>query len=149
MKRICLQSLLVLALAVQGALPAAAVAAEARAAPSGSRQPLLPRSKGSGLQARVARLTRALGLDARQQAALRTALQDQRQQVQRIWNDESVSAADRIAATRKVSTLTADRIRAMLNEDQRKKYDPPPQGDPGKTIGSAHVEDWVNAERER
>jgi hypothetical protein len=138
--------LLVVALAVQAALPAPAAAA-ARGAPPASQQPLLPRGKRSGLEARVATLTRALGLDARQQDALRTLLRDQRQQVQQIWNDESVSPADRVAATRKVSLRSADRIRAMLNEEQRKKYDPPPQGDPGKTIGNARVEDWMKGDK--
>lgn len=144
--------LLVLALAGQGALPAPAAAAAAGPAagvPAGSRQPLLPRGKRSGLDARVATLTRALGLDPKQQAALRKLLQDQRHQVQRIWSDESASAADRVAATRKVSMVTADRIRALLNEEQRKKYDPPPRGDPDKTTGSAHVEDWMKGDKKQ
>jgi hypothetical protein len=88
-------------------------------------------------------LTKALGLDATQQSALRKVLQDQREQVQRIWNEGSVSASDRITATRSVSLHTGDRIRALLNGEQRKKYDSPPQADPGKTIGGAHVEDWM------
>lgn len=132
---------LILALAVHAALPAPAAAAP-RGAASTSQQPL-PRGRRSGLDARVATLTRALALDPRQQAELRTLLRDQRQQVQRIWQDESVSPADRVAATRKVSAGTADRIRAMLNEEQRKRYDPPPQGDPDKTVGNARVEDWM------
>ena len=142
--------LLVLALAGSAALPAPARAASAItrvgdgvAESAGTRA---PRGRRSGPGGRVATLTRALGLDARQQDALRTLLRDQRQQVQQIWNDESVSPADRVAATRKVSLRSADRIRAMLNEEQRKKYDPPPQGDPGKTIGSARVEDWMKVD---
>jgi len=137
---------LILALAVHAALPAPAAAA-ARGAPSGSQQPLLPRGKRSGLESRVATLTRALGLDVKQQAALRAVLLDQRRHVQQIWSDESVSAADRIAATRKVSMLTADRIRAMLNEEQRKKYDPPPQKHPDDTIGRVHMEDWMKGDK--
>ncbi len=142
--------LLVLVLAVNAALPALARATSATAGvgrgPAGSTGPRLPRGRRSGLEARVATLTRALGLDTEQQAAVRKVLQDQRQQVQWIWDGEAPSAADRIAATRKVSRSTADRIRAILNEEQRKKYDPPQQGDPGKTIGGLHVEDWMKGE---
>jgi len=139
---------LFLALAVSCALPVPGAAA-AGGTPAGSKQPLLPRGKRSGLEARVATLTRALGLDPKQQAALRQVLQDQRRQVQRIWGDESVSAADRVAATRKVSMHTADQIRAMLSEEQRKKYDPPPRGDADKTVDSARVEDWMKGDRKR
>ena len=140
--------LLVVALAAHAAPPAPAAAAS-RGVASASRQPLPPRGKRSGLETRVATLTRALALDPRQQTELRTLLRDQREQVQRIWRDESVSSADRVAATRKVSTRTADRIRAMLSEEQRKKYDPPPQRDAEKATGNARVEDWMKLEKER
>jgi hypothetical protein len=139
---------LIVALAVHAALPAPA-AARTRGTPSSSQQPPLPRGMRSGLDARVATLTRALGLDATQQAALRKLLQDQRQQVQRIWNDEAVSATDRITATRMASMHTADSIRALLSEEQRKRYDPPPQDDASRTIGNAHVEEWMSGERKR
>lgn len=145
--------LLVLALAGSAAMPAPARAASAitrvgdgAAESAGTRA---PRGRRSGLGGRVATLTRALGLDTEQQAAVRKVLQDQRQQVQQIWNGEAPSAADRIAATRKLSRSTADRIRAILNEEQRKKFDPPRQDDPGKTIGGLHVEDWMKGETKR
>ncbi len=141
-------ALLVVALAVHAALPAPAAAAP-RGAASASRQSLPPRGKRSGLETRVATLTRALALDPRQQAELRTLLRDQREKVQRIWQDASVSSADRVAATRKVSTHTADRIRAMLSEEQRKKYDPPPRRDAEKATGNARVEDWMKLETQR
>ena len=139
---------LVLALAVHVPLPAPA-AGEAQGAPAASQRPPLPRGKRSGLEARVARLTRALGLDARQQDALRTLLRDQREQVQRIWRDESVPPADRVAATRSVSLRTADRIRAMLSESQRRRYDPPPLENRERTIRDARVEDWMKVDGNR
>lgn len=139
--------LIVVALALLGAVPAPAAAA-AKAGPS-RPQPPVPRGKRSGLDKRVATLTKALGLDAGQQAALRKVLQDQREQVQRIWAEESLSSPDRIGATRKVSMQTADRIRALLNEDQRKKYDPPPPADTGNKTRDAHVEDWMSGARKR
>jgi len=121
-------------------MPATAVVGSGPAGSTGAR---LARGRRSGLGARLATLTRALDLDPGQQAAVRRVLEDQRLQVQRIWGAESASAADRIAATRQLSTQTADWIRAILNEEQRKRYDPPAPGDPGKTTRSAQVEDWL------
>jgi hypothetical protein len=138
-----------LALAALLALPAQAATAVG-GTPAGSQraqQPPSPRGVRAGLEARVATLTRALGLDARQQATLRQALVDQRQQVQRIWSDRSVSARDRVAETRKVSAHTADRIRAMLTEEQRQKYEPAPQAAPDRQDGDKSVEEWMRVQQ--
>jgi hypothetical protein len=137
--------LLVLALAAQLSLPAPAEAASA-VAPA-RRGHAVAREKHSGLDARVATLTRALSLDPKQQAGVRRALLDQSEQVKRIWRDGSASAADRITATRSVSMHTADRIRALLNEDQRKRYDPPAQADPGQAIRNTNVEEWMKRQK--
>jgi hypothetical protein len=97
----------------------------------------------SGLEERVALLTKELDLDAKQQAGVRRALLRQRDQVQRIWRDGAVPSADRIFATRAVSNQTAQQIRALLNEEQRKRYDPPAEADVGHAIGKANVESWM------
>lgn len=134
---------LLLALAAAGApLPARGEAAP-RVAAEASKGTPHHRARRSGLDRRVALLTKALDLDARQQTALRKALLDQRAQVQRIWSDESLPSADRIARTKAVSRQTADRIRALLNPEQRKKYDPPPPDGPAPAVANAHVEDWM------
>lgn len=143
-----LPGLLVLALAAPGLLPARVAAAE-QAAGETSRRPARPRGTRSGLEDRVATLTKALDLDAKQQAALRKVLQGQREQVRRIWSDESVPSANRISATKALSRQTADQIRALLNEEQRKKYDPPPQRDAGNAAGNVHVEDWMKGGKSR
>ena len=102
-----------------------------------------------GLEERVKTLSQALGLDATQQSELRKALESQREQVKKIWNDASMSAAYRVSATQAVSDKTADQIRALLNEEQRKKYKPPAQHNRQHNAadGSAKpgVEDWMNA----
>jgi hypothetical protein len=123
-----LAGLLVLALGGPGLMPSAAAAG---------------RGRRSALEDRVSTLTKALALDAKQQVAVRDVLQRQRERVRRIWSDETVPSAHRIAMTKAVSRRTADEIRALLNEEQRKKYDPPPEGDAGAVTGSAHVEDWM------
>ncbi len=97
----------------------------------------------SGLEERVKAFSKALDLDARQQAELKKVLESQREQIRRVWSDGSVPPDQRASATRAISYQTADRIRALLNEEQRKKYSPPRP--PQEAAGSARsVEDGMN-----
>jgi hypothetical protein len=77
---------------------------------------------GSRLDERVALLASELELDTGQQAEVRKVLQVQRDRLQQAWNDPARSSADRIGVSQAISEQTADRIRALLREDQRKKY---------------------------
>ena len=65
--------------------------------------------------------------------------------MQRIWNEETVPAAERVAATEALSRTTADRIRGLLTEEQRKRYEPPPPAEPARASGEADVERWMTA----
>ncbi len=144
--------LLWLALAVPGALPAPAGAfssAQAEEKAPAAPRTAAARGEGEALEARVSQLAGALGLDSAQQAGLREALEEQRSRVERIWSDPSVPSRIRIAETRAVSRQTADRIRAMLNEEQRRKFDPPPPEGASGTTGDAHVEEWMSGQRTR
>jgi len=159
-RRGALRALLLLALAAPGALPARVEAAPRQvtrgASKAASQQVTSGASKGAphrrarrgGLDHRVALLTSALDLDARQQTALRKVLLDQRAQVQRIWSDESLPSANRVALTKAASRQAADRIRALLTPEQRKKYDPPQAG-PAPAVANAHVEDWMQGGKAR
>ena len=104
--------------------------------------------KGISLDELVKALTQGLDLDARQQSELTVLLQTQSEHVRRIWNDASIRAPYRISATQAISDQTADQIRALLNEEQRKKFNqprPPHEASIGSTKPS--VEDWMNAVR--
>jgi hypothetical protein len=70
-------------------------------------------------------LAKALDLDGRQQAELWRILEDQRQAVRKIWTDPALLSAERGPATRAVQDRTADQIRAILTDEQRKRYNPP------------------------
>ena len=95
---------------------------------------------------RVRILSQALDLDAKQQSELRKVLDSQRQQIRRVWSDTSVPAAYRVIATRAISDKTADQIRALLNDEQKKKYNPPRQAHEGAPAPpSTTVEDWMKA----
>jgi len=133
--------LLVLALAAPCALPAQAEAA-AQSAAEVSKGAAHPRGRRSGLDDRVAMLTRALELDAKQQVALRKVLQREREQIMEVWSDTSVAPARRVAATQAIGDRTADQIRALLTDEQKKKYNPPRQVH--EAAGSSRsVEDWM------
>ena len=101
---------------------------------------------GHTLEDRVRILTQWLSLDATQQTELRKILQGQREQVRSLWSDTSVPAAYRISATQAISDKTGDQIRAMLNEEQKKKFNPPrPPRDEIAASARPNVEDWMNA----
>jgi len=117
------------------------------AAPSGQTVPA-PRharhpSAKDRLDERVRSLTKALDLSPAQQAQLRKLLLQQRDEIKGVWDDASIPASDRIGATQAISERTADRIRAMLTDEQKKKYGPPPSERPPRPDSST-VEKWMN-----
>jgi hypothetical protein len=61
--------------------------------------------------------------------------------VSNIWSDPKLLPAERTPATRALQERTADQIRAILSEQQKKLYNPPkPQGD---APPSPNVADWM------
>ncbi len=96
---------------------------------------------GGTLDHRVKVLAKALDLDSRQQAELWKILESQREAVTKIWSDPTLLAAERVPATRAVEDRTAEQIRAILNDEQKKRYNPPkPQGAPAPP---PNVEAWM------
>jgi hypothetical protein len=103
------------------------------------------RKRASPLDRRVMLLARELGLDATQQAQVKKVLEAQREQVARLWNDKSIPAARRVSATQAIGDRTADRIRALLNDEQRKRYIKPRHRDVAVGTAGGDVESWMNA----
>lgn len=95
------------------------------------------------LDRRVALLARELELDASQQLKVRALLESQREQVVRVWQDESVSGALRVARTQAISGRTEDGIRALLTDAQRQKY-PKARTDRGPTGTSSDLANYVD-----
>jgi hypothetical protein len=124
--------------AADGAVPAAA--------PTQSKA----RQIGAGtLEDRVMVFTRSLNLDPGQQAKLRKILTEQRDSVRRIWSDKALLPAERAPATRAANERTGDQIRAMLNDDQKKKYNPPQPSTPRDAGDKRSVEQWLDASRQK
>jgi hypothetical protein len=102
-------------------------AESAATAVSGPAKPA-PRARvraGGSMQHRADALAKALELSARQRTSLMTILEDQRQAVTKIWSDPALLPAERTPATRAVEERTADQIRGILSEEQKKLYNPP------------------------
>jgi hypothetical protein len=101
------------------------------------------RAPRSPVVSRVALMTKELGLDARQQTQVKAILEDQRAEIARIWSDPAVSSALRIGATQAIGDKTADRIRATLNDEQRKKYIKPRQREATVGAPGTDVQKWM------
>ena len=99
----------------------------------------------SPLDRRVTLLTKELGLDATQQARVKKVLEGQREQVARVWSDTSLPAARRVSATQAIADRTADRIRALLNDEQRKKYIQPRRRDAPVGTAGGDAEAWMKS----
>ncbi len=120
-------------------------------ASGGTDQGRLPsrRQPGSSLDERVTAMAIALDLDGEQRSQLRRVLERQRARIAGLWNDTTIPAARRISATQAISELTADRIRALLNDAQKKRYDAPRHArSAAPSPGDRSVEDWMNVGRE-
>jgi hypothetical protein len=100
-------------------------------------------SANTALEDRVKLLTAELNLDAKQQTGVREALIAERTQTIKVWNDHSIPAPLRIKATKDISTRTGDRIRALLNAEQRKKYIQPKPAEAG-VQDAGDAEKWLS-----
>ena len=118
--------------AQQPAPPASPQAAPGAPGSAPSAAPARPGSRNGHLTAqdrieqRVGAMAKALKLNGDQQRELRIILMDQVEQVQKIRNDPSMAPEDRIGALRALNPKTSGRIYDILDEEQRKKYSPPP-----------------------
>lgn len=131
--------------AEQAATPApAAATADADASDSSNAAPAR-RTALSPMDRRIALLAKELDLDARQQAEVRRILMQQRAEVNKAWSNESVPAAQRIAASRAIGDKTADRIRAILNDQQRENYIKPRRSMTEQAPPKEKVESWIDA----
>jgi hypothetical protein len=95
------------------------------------------------LEDRVETLSKALALDASQQAQLMKILTQQRETVRKIWSGTVLSPAERTPATMAANERTADEIRSVLNEEQKRKYNPPKPSAHTEPREGRSVEQWL------
>jgi hypothetical protein len=96
-----------------------------------------------GIDDQVKGLARNLDLNDAQQSAVKKILEQRQQAILRIRGESSGS--DRISRFRAVQVRTAEQIRAVLNDEQKKKYNPLGQRPPQQTSPQPSVEDWIKA----
>jgi len=125
-------------------LPCTILSAQASDAASFRQQTPPHRSKKSYIEARLNILTKRLDLSDAQQSAVKDILEERQQQTLRIRRDPSISGSARIERFRALQDSTVERIRAVLNEEQKKKYDPLASRQIQSTPERS-VEDWLKA----
>ena len=94
------------------------------------------------LDERVSRFAKSFDLSEAQQSAVKKILEERQQQILRIRDDTSISGSARISQFRALQESTVERIRAVLNEEQKKKYNPLAPRDIPQTEQPS-VEDWL------
>ncbi len=75
------------------------------------------------LDDQVKHLTKELNLSEDQQTKVKSILQDQQKQMSSLKQDSSLSPEDRRAKFEEIKKNASQQIRAVLNEEQQKKYD--------------------------
>jgi len=96
------------------------------------------------LDERVKALATALDLTEQQQAEVRKILEERQMETLQI-RDSSIPGSARIDRLRALQDQTVLRIRSVLNEEQKKKYDPLAVRKVGHQPEERTVEDWLKA----
>jgi periplasmic protein CpxP/Spy len=68
-------------------------------------------------------LTRELNLSSDQQTQIKPLLVDQQQKMEALRQDQSVAPEDRHAKAKSISDDTHSKIEALLNDDQKQKFE--------------------------
>jgi protein CpxP len=97
------------------------------------------------LDDRVKVFAKQLDLSDQQQTAVKRILEQRQRDTLRIRQDASLSGEERIARFRALQDQTAERIRAVLTEEQKKKYDPLAVRRIQPSPDQRSVEDWLKA----
>lgn len=108
-------------------------------------QPTHPTRRRPTLDDRVKALAAALDLNESQQVAVKKILEQRQLEMLRIRQDPSIEGSDRIGKLRALQDQTVQRIRAVLNDEQKKKYNPLAIRDREPAPDQKSVEDWLKA----
>ncbi|HKF22797.1 MAG TPA: hypothetical protein VKE93_14600 [Candidatus Angelobacter sp.] len=107
-------------------------------APSQPQQQAPAQPQPPTIDDQVKALSQELSLDAGQQAKVKTILEDQRTQAMAVIGDGSTPRAEKVQKISAIREQTIAKVRALLNDDQKKKLDqmlqepnePPPAKEP-------------------
>jgi len=136
---LCLAALLLTISLASSALPQTAAAAPANSV----SQPPNSTHRRPSLDDRVKALAAALNLNQAQQVSVKRILEQRQQEILRPRHDTSITGSTRIERLRALQDQTVQRIRLVLNDEQKKKYDPLAVRKAGSAPGQKSVEDWL------
>ena len=108
-----------------------------------SAQPTHTTHRRASLDSRVKAFAAALKLNEAQQEAVKRVLELRQQETLRLRRDPSISGSVRIERFRALQDQTVERIRAVLNDEQKTKYDPLVVRRAGPAPEQRSVEDWL------
>jgi hypothetical protein len=92
---------------------------------------------------RVQLLAKSLDLNEAQRSAVMEILEQRQRQMLQMRSDSSLSGSARLDQFRALQDRTVERIRAVLNDDQKKKYDPLAVRRLQPAPQQRSVEDWL------
>jgi Spy/CpxP family protein refolding chaperone len=95
------------------------------------------------LDNRIELLARYLDLNDAQRSTLKNILLERQQEIIAMRRTPAAGEGLHLDRFRATEDKAADRIRAMLNEEQRIKYDPLSKRDSNSTAQSVRVDDWL------
>ena len=148
-KSVLVKTLLLVALGLLASVPLAGVqAVDHTSASSVDTKPQTQtpfRRRTITIDDQVKRFTESLDLSETQQSEIKKILEFRRVQIRRIRLDESLSGDERISRLRDLQDSTVARIRAVLSDQQKKKYDPLAVRQAQKSSPQPSVEDWMKA----
>jgi ABC-type lipopolysaccharide export system ATPase subunit len=98
---------------------------------------------------RVRTFAKNLDLNEAQQSAVKRILEERQQETLRIRLDPSLSGEARFDRFRALQDITVERIRSVLNDEQKKKYDPLVVRKIKPAPQERSVEDWLKATTRR
>ena len=121
---------------------AASASAPTRVAP---RRTTATRHKRQSMDDRIAVLSKNLALTENQRSAVKRVLLWRQQEMLRIRNSDAPGGV-RIGQVRTLQDETVERIRAVLTDEQKKKYDPlAVRNAPTPETPQRSLEDWIKA----
>jgi Spy/CpxP family protein refolding chaperone len=79
--------------------------------------------RGMNPDMQLKHMTKQLDLSADQQSQIKPILDSRQQQMQTLWQDQSMSREDRRSKMQAIQQDTSSKIEAVLNDTQKQKYE--------------------------
>jgi len=131
------------ALLLNVSLVSSATSQTTAVAPATPAPPTRSSQKRPSLDDRIKTLAVTLNLDQQQQVAVKRILEQRQQETLRLRHDTSITGSTRIERLRALQDQTVQRIRLVLNDEQKKRYDPLAVRKAGPAHGQKSLEDWL------